>query len=344
MKKNAETTAKVCSIGGQAVMEGVMMKSPAGIALAVRRGEGQIATEYQPYETKSKKGTFYAWPIVRGVVAFVESLTLGMKTITRSAEMMGEDIQEEPSKFELWLAEKTGKSVEKIVVAVAVVLAIGLAVGLFFLLPTLISGLLLRGSAAASIWKSLVEGLVRLCIFLGYIIAIGCMKDVKRLFMYHGAEHKTIACYEAGLPLTVENARGCTRFHPRCGTNYLFLVMAVSILFFAVVGWNANLWLRMVTRILFLPLVAGLSYEVLRFGARSENLISRIVRTPGLALQRITTKEPEDEMLEVAIAAFQLALDPAAAQAEAPQEAAREAQQQEEGQKQREARPAGQGA
>ncbi len=315
MEKSTDRKRTVCNIGGQAVMEGVMMKSPEGMAMAVRRADGSIVTEFTPEKSKVKKGSFLGLPIVRGVVSFVESLTVGMKTITRSAELAGEDILEEPSKFELWLSEKTGKSVDKIVVAVAVVLAILMAVGMFFLLPTFISGLLLGGSSAASIWKSLTEGLVRLCIFLVYIIAIGRMKEINRLFMYHGAEHKTIACFEADLPLTPENAAGQPRLHPRCGTNYLFLVMGISILFFAAVGWNANLWLRMLTRILLLPVVAGISYEALRFGARSDSLLARIIRAPGMALQKITTKEPDEGMLEVAIAAFQLARGPQGQQA-----------------------------
>jgi len=286
------------------------MKSPSGIAMAVRRDDGSIATDYQTYESKAKKGTFWAWPIVRGVVTFAESLILGSKTIMKSAELFGEDAVEEPGKFEKWLAEKTGKSIEKIIVGVAAVLAVFISVGLFFMLPTFISSLVLSGSEVATIWKSLIEGAVRLVIFFTYIILISSMKDVKRLFMYHGAEHKVIACYEHEAPLTPEEAKQYTRFHPRCGTNYLFLVMAVSILFFTAVGWNANFWIRLGTRLLFLPVVAGLSYEVLRFGAKSDNLISRIVRAPGVALQHLTTKEPDEDMLEVAITAFNLALNP----------------------------------
>lgn len=309
MKKEKQPS-RVCSVGGQAVMEGVMMKAPTGIALAVRRSDGSITTEFTPYESKTKKGTPSGMPIVRGVVTFVEAMSLGMRTITRSAEMIGEEFTEEPTKFEKWLSEKTGKSVDKIAIAIAVTLAIALAVGLFFMLPTFVSGLLLRGFAGHNIWKSLVEGFVRLGIFLGYLIAIGGMKDVKRLFAYHGAEHKVISCYEHEAELTPGNARLYSRLHARCGTNYLFLVMAVSILFFAVVGFNANFWLRLGSRLLFLPVVAGLSYEVLRFGGKSDSLLARIVRAPGMALQKITTREPDDAMLEVAIAAFELAMNP----------------------------------
>ena len=318
---------KVCTVGGQAVMEGVMMKSPTGIAMAVRKPDGTIATQYKPQKSRAQKGTFLGLPIVRGVVAFVESLSVGMGTLTESAKLIGEEIDEEPTKFEKWLAEKLGKSVESVIMGFAVILAVCLAVGLFFVLPTLISSLLLGASEVASVWKSLTEGLVRLLIFLGYILLCSRVKDVRRVFMYHGAEHKTIACYEAEEPLTPENAMKHSRLHPRCGTNYLFLVMAVSILFFAVVGWNSNFFVRLATRLVFLPVVAGLSYEVLRFAAKYDNLFTRIIRAPGMGLQYITTKEPTPDMIEVAITAFELAMDPegfAAKQAEKTEAAAAE--------------------
>ena len=303
--------AKVCSIGGQAVMEGVMMKSPTGVAMAVRRADGTIATSYDNWTTRAKKGTFLGLPIIRGVVTFIESLSTGMTTLTESAKLAGEDIDEEPTRFEKWLSEKLGKSVESVVVGIAVLLAVVLSVGLFFLLPLGISSLIFGGLAdVAGVWKSLTEGLIRLIIFIGYIMLCASIKDVKRTFMYHGAEHKTIACYEADEELTPDNAMKHSRLHPRCGTNYLFLVMAVSILFFAAIGWNASFALRLVMRIAFLPIVAGLSYEVLRFAAKYDNAFTRIIRAPGMALQRITTKEPTEDMLEVAITAFNLALDP----------------------------------
>ncbi len=303
--------ARVSSIGGQAVMEGVMMKSPTGIALAVRCADGTIATRSNSWKTKAQKGTFYGLPIVRGVVTFIESLSTGMGTLTESAKLAGEDIDEEPTKFEKWLSEKLGKSVESIVIGLAVILAVALSVGLFFLLPLGISSLIFgKAASVAGVWKSLTEGLVRLIVFIGYIALCSSIKDVKRTFMYHGAEHKTIACYEAEEELTPENAAKHSRLHPRCGTNYLFLVMAVSILFFAAIGWNANFLVRLALRIIFLPVVAGLSYEVLRFAARHDNWFTRIIRAPGMALQHLTTKEPTRDMLEVAITAFNLAMDP----------------------------------
>ena len=292
-------------------MEGVMMKSPTGVAMAVRRADGTIATSYDNWTTRAKKGTFLGLPIIRGVVTFIESLSTGMTTLTESAKLAGEDIDEEPTRFEKWLSEKLGKSVESVVVGIAVLLAVVLSVGLFFLLPLGISSIIFGGLAdVAGVWKSLTEGLIRLIIFIGYIMLCASIKDVKRTFMYHGAEHKTIACYEAEEELTPDNAMKHSRLHPRCGTNYLFLVMAVSILFFAAIGWNASFALRLVMRIVFLPIVAGLSYEVLRFAAKYDNAFTRIIRAPGMALQRITTKEPTEDMLEVAITAFNLALDP----------------------------------
>ncbi|HPY36392.1 MAG TPA: DUF1385 domain-containing protein [Clostridia bacterium] len=310
--KQVQKPARVCAIGGQAVMEGVMMKAPSGIAMAVRRADGTIATEYTPYESKSKKGTFLGLPIVRGVVTFVEVLSLGMRTITRSAELYGEEEVQSPSKFEEWLSKKTGKPVEKIAIGLAVVLALALSIGLFFMLPTFVSGLLLHKSSSSSFIKSVVEGLVRLLIFILYLAGISALKDVRRIFMYHGAEHKVIACYEHEAPLTAESCRTFTRLHARCGTNYMFLVMAVSILFFAAVGFSSNFYMRLLTRLVFLPVVAGISYEVLRFAGKSDNLLARIVRAPGVALQRLTTREPDDKMLEVALAAFALATNPPA--------------------------------
>ncbi len=300
---------KKCSIGGQAVMEGVMMRTPEGdVALAVRKADGTIETEYTPRKKKSENPVL-KWPVVRGVVAFVDALATGMKMTTRSAELYGEEIEEEPSRFEKWIAQKTGKSAMDVAIIVAVVLAIGLAIALFVFLPSLATQLIPWKDAAPRIWKSLTEGFVRLLIFLLYISSISLMKDIRRVYMYHGAEHKTIACYEHEAQLTPENAMKYSRLHPRCGTNYLFLVMAVSILFFAVLPYTENLLLRLLSRLVFLPLVAGLAYEVLKLAAASDKLWARIIRAPGLGLQYLTTREPEPEMIEVAIRAFNLAMN-----------------------------------
>lgn len=317
---------KKCSVGGQAVMEGVMMRTPTGgLALAVRQADGSIVTEYTKVETRAKKGTLLGLPVVRGVVTFVESLVTGMRITTRSAELIGEELSEEPSKFEKWLAEKTGKSVMDIAIVVAVVLAVALALGLFVLLPSLASQLIPWRENTPTIWKSLTEGVVRLLLFLGYISAISLMKDIRRVYMYHGAEHKTISCYEHEAEMTPESAMQYSRLHPRCGTNYLFLVMAVSILFFALLPYSESFFLRFLTRIVFFPLVAGISYEVLKLAAASDGWLARIVRAPGMGLQYLTTREPEPAMIEVALAAFNLAMCdgvlPQAADAEPAEEA-----------------------
>jgi uncharacterized protein YqhQ len=310
---------KRCSVGGQAVMEGVMMRTMSGgIALAVRRADGTIETEYTP-KKESAKNPVLKWPVVRGVVAFVDSIAVGMKMMTRSAELYGEAEEEEPSRFEKWLAQKTGKDVMDIAIVVAIVFAVALAIGLFVLLPSLVTQLIPWSEGAPRIWKSLAEGFVRLLIFLGYISAISLMKDIRRVYMYHGAEHKTIACYEHEAPLTPESAMHYSRLHPRCGTNYLFLVMAVSILFFAMLPYAENLALRVLTRLIFLPLVAGLAYEVLKLAASSDALWARIIRAPGLGLQYLTTREPEPAMIEVAIKAFELAINDGVAPAKAEQ-------------------------
>jgi len=300
---------KRCSVGGQAVMEGVMMRTMSGgIALAVRKADGTIETEYTP-KKETNPNPILKWPVVRGVVAFVDSLATGMKTMTRSAELYGETIEEETIRFEKWLAKKTGKNAMDIAIVIAVVLAVALAIGLFVLLPSLVTQFIPWADGSARIWKSLVEGFVRLLIFLGYISAISLMKDIKRVYMYHGAEHKTIACYEHDAPLTPESAMKYSRLHARCGTNYLFLVMAVSILFFAMLPYAENLFLRVLTRLIFLPLVAGLAYEVLKVGAASDALWARIIRAPGMGLQYLTTREPEPAMIGVAIKAFELAIN-----------------------------------
>ncbi|MBR0156916.1 MAG: DUF1385 domain-containing protein [Clostridia bacterium] len=310
-----------CSVGGQAVMEGVMMKSDEGIAMAVRRSDGKIVTTYNKQRSKAQKGTFLGWPIVRGVVALIESLSTGMKCTTQSAKMYGEDLlgDEEPTKFEKWLSKTFGKSIESIILGVGVVLGVLLAVGLFVFLPVLLSSLIFGESK--SVWRSLVEGLLRVAIYVGYLFAMSGIKDMRRLFMYHGAEHKTIACYEAEAELTPHNAMKYRRLHPRCGTNYLFLVMAISIFVLTIVdvvfqyGFGFVIENRVLAflfrfgiRILLIPVIAGISYEVLRWAAKRDNWLTKAVRAPGMGLQLITTKEPTEDMIEVAMAAFYIAM------------------------------------
>jgi len=306
-------------------MEGVMMKSDEGIAMAVRREDGKIVKSYRKYKSIAQKGTFWGLPVVRGVVAFVESLATGMRTTTESAEMYGESFaDEEPSKFEKWLSKTFKVDIMDVIMTLGIVLGVVLAVGLFIFLPQLISGLIF--GSGGSLWKSLVEGILRVAIYVGYLFAVSCMKDIRRVFMYHGAEHKTIACYEADTEeLTPKNAMKYKRLHPRCGTNYLFLVMAISILVLTIVdavikyGFKFDMFevtgskllaflFRFGVRILCLPFIAGISYEVLRGAAKKDTWFTKIVRAPGMALQYITTKEPTEDMLEVAIASFYLAM------------------------------------
>ena len=315
---------KRTDIGGQALIEGVMMRSEKGTAIVVRRNDGTLAKEFRHQRTRYKKGSFPTWPLVRGVYAFVKALSDGMSITTRAAEMLGEE-QEEPSRFEKWLSKRFNKSAMDVMKTLAIFLAAVLAIGLFVLLPIGVVELIewIFGDMNLA-WSTVVQGVVRLIIFLLYIYGISKIKDIKRVFMYHGAEHKTIACYEAELPMTPENAAKCSRLHPRCGTNYLFLTMAVSIIvttaFTALctlipgfAEWQTigvNRFLFRLLRILLIPLIAGISYEVLKAAAKRDNLICRIVRAPGLSLQHLTTKEPTLDMLEVAIASFELALHP----------------------------------
>lgn len=302
-----EAKRKNCAIGGQGVLEGVMMRSPEKSALAVRREQGDIVTKQWPNKTR-KKG-FLTWPVVRGSVNLVEMMGQGVKTITDSAKMFDESNSEdfEPSKFEKFVAKKTGRDAMDVMMVVAVVVAIALAVGLFFILPTLITNWI-KGSIESSLLINLIDGLVRIAIFICYMAAVSLMKDIRRVYQYHGAEHKTIACYEHGEELTVENVRKHKRLHPRCGTSYLLLVMIVTILVYACLGWNDNIWLRFGTRIVLLPIIAGLAYELLKFAARHEGAFFRALRWPGMQLQRLTTREPDDSMMEVAILAFEMAL------------------------------------
>lgn len=292
------------SIGGQAVMEGVMMRGPKSYAVAVRKPDGEIIVDKKDLPEK-KKNWFVKLPIVRGCINFVQSLVLGTKTLMYSAEFV--DLEEEqPSKFDKWLEDKLGDKIKDVVIYFSVILSLFLSVGLFILLPTWIVGFT-KYFVESSIVKSLIEGVVRILIFLIYLWAVSKMNEIKRVFQYHGAEHKTIACYEAGLELTVENARKMPRLHPRCGTSFLLIVMVVSIIFFSFLRWD-NVLIRSLTRIALLPVVAGISYEIIKFAGRHDNLFTKIIGYPGLCLQKITTNEPDDSQLEVAIESMKAVL------------------------------------
>lgn len=292
------------SIGGQALIEGIMMRGPKRQSIVVRTADG-LVTRTQELKLIKERHPILGWPVIRGVVTFLDSMVKGVAALTYSAEQLPEEEQEEPGKFDLWIEKKFGsEKAEKIIIGLAVVLGICLSVGLFILLPTLIAGFL-DGLVSSRILRNLIEGGLRIGIFLLYLWGVTHMKDVKRMFMYHGAEHKTIHCYEKGLPLTLENVRPQPRQHPRCGTSFLFVVVIVSVLVFSFVSWS-NPWIRMALRLLLLPLVVGISYEINRWVGRHDNPLSAILSAPGKALQNLTTNEPDDSMIEVGIEALRL--------------------------------------
>ena len=288
------------SIGGQAVMEGVMMRGPEKMAIAVRKPDGEIVLKTEDVKIK-KKSIWLKMPIIRGCINFFGSMVTGVKALMYSAEFV--DLEEdEPTKFDKWLEKVFGDKLKDAVVYFSVILSIFMSVGLFILLPTWIVSLLDFVTDAVVI-KNLAEGVVRIVIFLTYLYLAAKLPDIKRVFQYHGAEHKSIACYEAGEELTVENARGKTRLHPRCGTSFLLIVMVISIICFSFMGWQ-NIWIRTLTRLALMPVIAGLSYEIIKLAGRFDNILTRILSFPGLCLQKITTNEPDDSQLEVALEAI----------------------------------------
>ncbi|HHT46113.1 MAG TPA: DUF1385 domain-containing protein [Firmicutes bacterium] len=278
-------------IGGQAVIEGVMMRNKSKVAIAIRQGEGNIVVQKKEYRSPSERYPFLRLPLLRGVVVFLESLVLGVQTLSISAEQALGEEEEELKGWELPLT---------------LVVSLGAAIGLFILLPTVLMKYF-RYGFEIPLLMNLGEGCLRLFIFLGYLFLISRWKEIGRVFEYHGAEHKAIACYEAGEPLTVENARKFTRLHPRCGTSFLLVVMVTSILLFSFFGWP-GVWQRIVIRLLLLPLVAGISYEGIKLASKTDNIITRIIVRPGLWLQLLTTKNPADDQLEVALSSLEAVL------------------------------------
>ncbi len=300
-----------CNIGGQAVLEGVMMRGERSVATAVRDEQGIIRLETDRIKPAKEKNAIFRMPIIRGAVNFFSSMVTGTKILLRSAEVYGE---EEPTKFEKFLSNKFKLNIFDVMMGVAVVLAIALSIFLFIACPQYLTNFVtgFTNIEQTSFWFNLIEGGVRILIFIGYILLTSLMKDIKRTYMYHGAEHKTISCYESGLELTVENVRKCSRLHDRCGTTFMFLVMIISVLVFSIANsfvFGATGILRLVIKIALLPIIAGISYEILKLLAKTESKIVFIFKAPGLALQKITTKEPTDDMIEVAITAFKTVLE-----------------------------------
>lgn len=307
------------SIGGQAVMEGVMMRGPHKTAVAVRKPDGEITMKVDDNKIK-KKSLFVRLPIIRGCVNFFSSLVIGVKALMFSAEFVDIEGEEETeSKFEKWLDEKFGDKIKDIVIYFSIVLSVFLSIGLFIVLPTLISSGInslcsgslfpvpeaLTKAAESKVFYNVIEGIVKMVIFITYMALVSKMKEIKRVFEYHGAEHKTIACYEAGEELTVENVKKHSRFHPRCGTNFLLFVIVISIIVFAFLpkfeGNVLGIILRVLTRLVLMPVVAGLSYEVIKLAGRSQNKCVCAFTKPGLWLQKFTTREPDGSQIEVAI-------------------------------------------
>ena len=291
------------SVGGQALMEGIMMRGPKQMCCAVRKPDGTIETKLDPTPTH---GVWTKIPLVRGAISMIESMIVGYRYMMYSAQVsMGDDYdpEEEETAFEKWVGDHLGKKAEDALLACAAVLGGLLAILLFTVLPTLIVGGVNHFVTLGRWAKVVLEAVLKVGIFLTYMVAISKMKEIHRVFEYHGAEHKTIACYEAGDELTVENVRKYTRFHPRCGTSFLIFVMIISILLFMVIRVD-TLWLRIVSRIVLIPVIAGVSYEILRLAGRSDGGLINLISKPGLWTQGLTTKEPDDSMIEVAITAM----------------------------------------
>ena len=290
------------SVGGQALMEGIMMRGPKLICCAVRKPDGTIETKLDPVKNH---GVWTKIPLVRGAISMIESLIVGYHYMMYSAQVsMGDDYdpEEEETAFEKWVGEHFGQKAEDALLACAAVVGGLLAILLFTVLPTLIVGGVSRFVTLGRWGKVVLEAVLKVAIFLTYMAGISRMKEIHRVFEYHGAEHKTIACYEAGDELTVENVRKYTRFHPRCGTSFLILVVIVSVFLYSVLPWG-SIVLRVLFTLLLLPVVMGISYELLKWCGRSDNIATRIIRQPGIWVQHLTVFEPDDSMIEVAIAA-----------------------------------------
>ena len=294
-------------IGGQAVIEGVMMKNMDRYAVSVRKPDGKIETKVEECVSFAEKHPLFKLPILRGMVNFLESMVIGMQTLNYSASFYEDEEEQTEGKTEQFLEKFLGEKAEKVIMGIVLVFSLAISIGLFMILPYIASeaaGKLIHNEYGIL----LMEGVIRIAIFLGYIVLISQMEDIKRVFMYHGAEHKTINCLEAGVELTTENVDNYSRLHKRCGTSFIFIVMIISMVFFFFIRVD-TIWLLIVLRLLFLPLVAGVSYEFIRLAGSSDHPLVQIFSKPGLALQKLTTKEPDHSMIEVAIASVEGVFD-----------------------------------
>ena len=323
MKKNQQVCCEKFKtmIGGQALIEGIMMRGPEKDAIVVRTKD-ELKIEVKPRKI-AKKGSFKTWPLIRGCIGFFDAQVTGVKALMQSVDLAPEEDQEEPSKLDLWLEKKLGnEKFQKAIIGFSVALGLAMSIGLFFLLPMVVVSFL-DNWIRHTLLLNLVEGLVRITIFSAYMLLVSRMNEMKRVFAYHGAEHKTIRCYEAGLELTVENVRKMTRMHPRCGTSFLLVVMILSILVFSVASTlllaavpalellRGSIWFRLIMisfKLLMLPVVVAFAYEINRFVGRHDNWFTKILTAPGMWFQNFTTREPDDSMIEVGIAAVQAVL------------------------------------
>ena len=322
MQQNQQTKEKFKTmIGGQALIEGIMMRGPKLDAIAIRDKDG-VHVETTVRKTRPANSVL-TWPFIRGAVNFFDAQVCGVKALMRSADLSPEETEEEPSKFDLWLERVLGsKKAQQLAVGIAVAVGLGMSIVLFFMLPNFIATIFDRW-VESNLLRNIIEGAVRIGIFLLYMLLVSRMAEMKRVFAYHGAEHKTIRCYEAGLPLTVENVRVQTRKHPRCGTSFLFVVMILSIMVFSVAssallavfpgleetrGTLGYSLIMMCFKLLLLPLVVAFSYEINRLVGKYDNWLTRVMTVPGMWFQRYTTNEPDDEMIEVGIAALEAVL------------------------------------
>lgn len=324
---------KSSGIGGQAVIEGVMMRNKDEYAVAVRKPDKEIEIKKEKCSDPKSRNTFLKLPLVRGVVAFIESLKLGMKTLTFSASFLEEeeenDKNQKKKESKIPVEEKKkDEAKENILMGLTVMLSVVIAIAIFVLLPFFISEALRKVIPSIQL-RGLIEGVIRVALFVGYVKAISLMQDIKRVFMYHGAEHKTINCVENGLELTVENVRKQSKCHKRCGTSFLLIVMLISILFFLFIVVD-NMWLRMVLRLLLIPVVAGVAYEFIRLAGNSDSKVIAVLSKPGFWLQSLTTSEPEDDMIEVAIASVDAVFDWKSYIAQVQEEQAKEALEEQE--------------
>ncbi|MFV3012672.1 DUF1385 domain-containing protein [Clostridium botulinum] len=295
---------KSTNVGGQAVLEGVMMRGKNGIATAVRKTNEEIVVNKENYTPYTKKSFFFSLPIIRGFVSLIESLVIGIQTLNYSASFFEEQVEE--SKFDKWFNRTFKDKADNILIGITLLISFIISAVVFFIFPTFIANFFKKIYIQSTLLLNIIEGIIRIAIFLLYILLISNMEDIKRVFQYHGAEHKTIFCYENHMDLIPENAIKFTRFHPRCGTNFLFLVMIVSILLFSLTGWN-NIWQRILYRIILLPVVSGVTYEIIKWLGKSNSNFAKIIAYPGLMLQKLTTKEPDLKQLEVAIMALKAA-------------------------------------